>query len=521
MKPLPIGIQTFEKIRAEDYLYVDKTAHLIDLARGGYFFLSRPRRFGKSLLISTLEAMFLGKKERFEGLAIEQSGYSFPKFPVIRLDFSSMADDSPEALERDLRVKLARFARAAKVTLPEDASLAVYVEELILALSVDAPLVILVDEYDKPILDHLNEPDLATANRDLLRGFYGTIKSLDEHIKMLFITGITKFTKVSIFSELNNLVDLSINPDQATVLGWTDEELRGVLKPYVCAMARQADKTEEDIYRVFAEMYNGYRFTHADKKVYNPWSVLNALLHRRIGNFWYESGSPRFLMTELKQRLAQPGDFNPARFHDFRVPADMLPTLDIHHASLETLLFQAGYLTILRTSGDFANLQFHMGFPNREVRLSWLFTVMKSLVPDQDSRREDHLDKLLAALRAEDLDAFFTRLRTAFFANIPYQLHLPYEKYYQTVFHTLFLLLSVRMRVEESTNTGRLDGVLELEDQIFIFEFKYNGTAKTALKQIKDKRYPDKFLAGSKRVILVGVGFADRNVSDWLVDVAG
>ncbi|MDJ0842311.1 MAG: AAA family ATPase [Acidobacteriota bacterium] len=518
MKPLPIGIQTFEKLRTEGYLYVDKTAHLKELVRGGYFFLSRPRRFGKSLLLSTLESLFKGSRDLFKGLDIANTGYDFAEYPVIRLDFSAISSESPETLERDLRVKLSRFAKQAGVQLPEDASLAIYVEELILALSSKAPLVILVDEYDKPILDHLAEPDLAEANRKLLREFYGVIKSQDAHIKMLFITGITRFTKVSIFSELNNLVDLSINPDQATLLGWTEEELHGAFKEYIIALAERSHKQPEDIYRVFGEMYNGYRFTHIDQKVYNPWSVLNALLHGRIGNFWYESGSPRFLMNELKKRLNQPGDFQPGRFYDFSVSADMLPALDIRNADLETLLFQAGYLTILRTSGDLEDLKFHMGFPNREVRMSWLFTVLKSLVPLEDHRRDDHLTKLVNNLRTGDLDAFFERLRSAFFANIPYELHLPYEKYYQTVFHTLFLLLAVRIRSEESTNLGRTDCVFELEDRIYIFEFKYNDTAESALQQIHEKDYTQGYAASGKRVISVGVGFANRNISGWLVE---
>ena len=519
MQPLPIGIQDFEILRNEGYFYVDKTAHLIELTRGGYFFFSRPRRFGKSLLISTLDAMFRGKKHLFEGLALAESDYAFEEHPVIRLDFSTLAHQTDEILEQELLGELDRVSNEYGVPLSGQA-LIPRLRELLRSLSQKNRVVILVDEYDKPILDHLNDPKLAAKNRDKLRDFFGVLKGLSQHIKMLFLTGITKFAKVSIFSELNNLLELSLDDRHATLLGWTKQEVHGTFRDYVAVLAARLNMDIDQAQTLLERMYNGYCFTGAeDKKVYNPWSVLNALHLCRISNFWYASGSPMFLVEELKKRLENEKSFDANKLHDYRVRADMLPALDIRNADLETLLFQTGYLTIKRTSGTPLNAYFHLGFPNREVELSWLFTVLKLLAPATVQNREDHLDQLVTALETEDLENFFEILRTVFFANIPYELHLPQEKYYQTIFHTLFLLLAVRVNAEVCTNRGRIDGVLETDRYIYIFEFKVNLDAQTALQQIRDKSYAQKFQHTGKRIVGVGVSFANRNIASWVQEV--
>ncbi|MDJ0837394.1 MAG: AAA family ATPase [Acidobacteriota bacterium] len=382
MKPLPIGIQDFEVLRNDDYLYIDKTAHLIDLARGGYFFFPRPRRFGKSLLVSTLEAMFRGKKGLFTGLTLASSGYDFPEHPVIRLDFSTLAHGNPELLEKELSGELKRIAGEYGVTLRETALIS-GLRETIRELSKQNRVVVLVDEYDKPMLDHLEDPDLAEANRNKLREFYGVLKGLGKHIKMVFITGIIRFTKVSIFSELNNLLEMGSDPRHATLLGWTEAEIRDLFADYVTALADRLRIDVPSTLGILEKMYNGYCFTGDVKAgVYNPWPVLNAFHLGRIGNFWYESGSPAFLISELKKRQAAGDAFDSSRLSDFRVRADMLPAVDIRNADLETLLFQAGYLTIKKTTGPPMDTYYHLGFPNREVELSWLLDLANRNISD-------------------------------------------------------------------------------------------------------------------------------------------
>ena len=315
---------------------------------------------------------------------------------------------------------------------------------------------------------------------------------------------------------MNNLLDLSIDPSQAALVGWTEEELDRTFGEHLDSLASRIACSRESLMAVMHDMYNGYRFTDEDIRVYNPWSVLNALHHRRIGNFWYDSGSPGFLMTLLRERMSKTDSVDLRQLYDYRIRADIFPTLDIRSANLEALMFQTGYLTVVETSGAAHDLFFHLGFPNREVELSWLHTILKTLVPDDVALREDNLDRLVGALREDDLDRFFEIMRQAFFANIPYELHLQHEKYYQTIFHTLFLLLRIRIRSEESTNIGRIDTVLETESHIYLFEFKMNEGAEAALTQIRDKGYAEKYLATGKAVVLVGVAFSERNIADWI-----
>ena len=518
MKDLPIGIQTFRKIRTQDYLYIDKTGYFDSFIKGGYYFFSRPRRFGKSLLISTLDALFQGQKELFEGLAVAKSGYEFPVHPVIRLDFSSIPNQSPGILEEEISLRLERIARTHGLTLTGSV-LAARFRNLIWDMSERGPVVILIDEYDKPILDHLDKPDIADENRKKLREFYGVIKAMDEHLHLVFITGITRFTKVSIFSELNNLLDISHSVQYATLLGWTPGEMERDMKEHIATLAQSLGHSLEEMQAILAKMYNGYRFSRAEDRVYNPWSVINAFRQQSIENFWYASGSSQFLMHELNRRLKESVVFRIRDLYNFRIQADMLPTLDIRNAQLETLLFQAGYLTIKDTSGTTLDPYFHIGFPNREVEKSLLFALIGSLVPKTEGKADDHLNQLVRALHKEDLDGFFTLLRDAFFANIPYELHLPFEKYYQTVFHTLFLLLEIRIRSEESTNVGRIDGVLETDNHIYIIEFKLNDSAENALQQTRDKGYAQKYRASGKKIICVGVNFAGRNIDSWVHEV--
>jgi len=522
MKPLPIGIQTFADIRNNGFVYVDKTAHLVRLASPGkgYYFLSRPRRFGKSVLISTLESFFQGKRHLFEGLAVAGSDYAFPTHPVLRLDFSAIPHANAEALEQAISNKLVSLSRENGLPVDSGEPVETLFERLLLKLGEHHQVVILVDEYDKPIIEHVTNPEMAEANRKVLRRFYSVMKSLDRVIRFVFITGITKFARVSIFSDLNNLEDLSLDDETAAIVGWTEEELDTYFSEHIAAFASTTGFKAKEIRKELRVMYNGYRFSESDETVYNPWSILNALKKKKLRNFWYTSGSPNFLMEILHKRLAEPSFFKIKDLYDYKVRADMPLSFNLDRLDLVTLFFQTGYLTIKYTSGQLTNTFLHLGFPNREVEQSLLITTLESFSPAVGDRSDNQLDKLVKALEATDLERFFEILGTSFFANIPYKLHIPQERYYQTLFHTIFLLLNIRIRAEETTNIGHMDHVIELPEKIFIFEFKYEDSAEVAIQQIRDKQYDQKFAESGKTIYRVGVGFSNKNISGWLAETA-
>ncbi len=514
---LPIGIQTFRDIRTNDFVYIDKTASIHELVRPGkgYFFLSRPRRFGKSLLISTLDALFSGDATLFEGLAIHEAGYSFPKHPVLSFDFSKVPHRNEQELESGLLAILDRMAQAHNIDLAPDTPLSIRLQDLLNELGKQNQVVVLVDEYDKPIIEHVSDPDTAEKCRDVLRSFFGVLKASDDAVRLVMITGITRFARVSIFSEMNNLQDISQDRQFAALLGWTEEEIQMALADHMAAFATDLGITEKEMIGHLRDMYNGYRFTAGDVTVYNPWSILNALQTKELRNFWFDSGSSKFLMKILKERLTGPTPFSVAELYDYKVRSSMLPTFDVRNLNLETILFQAGYLTIKKTSGPFTALFYHLGFPNREVEQSLLHAALTYLSAADQTRADDSLDRLVTALAREDLETFFETLRDSFFANIPYDIQLAHEKYYQTVFHTIFILLNLRISAEERTNLGRIDHVIEMDDLIYIFEFKMSGAPEEALQQIEDKQYAQKFKGTGKKVYGIGVVFADRNIEAW------
>ena len=514
MQPLPIGIQTFADIRAGHFVYVDKTALIHELVRHKRFcFFARPRRFGKTLLVSTLEAIFTGRRELFDGLAIVGTDYPFDVYPVLRFDFSIIAHTSPEVLEKSILARLSRLATSLGLATSDEPEIETRFADLISAAAADRQVVILIDEYDKPIIEHLETPDVADENRKILRRFYSVIKALDAQIRFVFVTGITKFTKVSLFSELNNLQDLSLSMRFATLAGLTEDEIQVSLSAHLADFAEVAQKDVGDAMKDLEEMYNGYRFSTADATVYNPWSLFNALDEKRLEPYWYESGSPSFLIRLLRKTLQSPIPFDLEDLRDFQTSVRNPLAFDLHDLDLVTLLFQTGYLTIRAVSGAEDRLRYHLGFPNREVALAFLTSIAESLAKVRQPR--DHIEALLDKLAEVDLEGFCMILRTRFFAHVPYELHIPQERYYQTLFHTIFLLLGLETRVEEHTNLGRMDQVVVLEDKVFIFEFKLGGTPAEALAQIKSKGYAEKFLGLGKAVTLVGISFEDRNIAGY------
>ncbi len=520
MQLLPIGIQTFEDIRTGNFVYVDKTAHLLSLVQPakGYYFLSRPRRFGKSVLISTLQALFQGKKDLFQDLAIARSNYNFQEYAVLRFDFSIISHSNGSALESGILHALHHLASGFGLELNQNLPIETAFADLIRTLGKKQRVVILIDEYDKPIIEHVDCPEVVSSIRAVLRRFYSVLKSLDSVIRFVLVTGVAQFGRVSIFSDLNNLNDLTLSEEAATLVGWTDKEIDLFLEPHIKEFARKLKVAPQIVRTELRKMYNGYRFSESEETVYNPWSVLNALQKKAFRNFWYTTGSPDFLIKILRNRLAEPGSFEMKALYDYKISADMPPAFDMERLNLITLLFQTGYLTIKRVSGSLRDTSFHLGFPNHEVEQSLLFTTLESLSPIEAGQSGSWLDKLEHALENTDFDTFFSILTHHFFANIPYELHIPRERYYQTIFHTIFLLLNVRIRAEEKTNKGAIDHVIELADKVFIFEFKFQGSAKAALQQIRDKQYQQKYLNGGKTVYGIGVDFREKNIGEWLVE---
>ena len=401
---LPIGIQTFRDIRTNDFVYVDKTALIYELVRPGkgYYFFSRPRRFGKSLLVSTLGSLFAGDAELFDGLDIAKTGYEFPAYPVLTFDFSMIPHRNEAELEQGLLYILDRMAQDHGVTLPVGTPPGPRFRSLLRELGKRGQVVVLVDGYDKPIVAHIGNPDMADKCWDVLRGFLGVLKSSDHLIRFVFITGITKLANISTCSEMNNLDDISQDRRYADLLGWTEQEVAASLCDHVDAFAEELAITREELTDHLRAMYNGYRFSSKDVTVFNPWSILNALEKRELHNYWFDSDSSTFLMEMLQERLANEPAFSMANLYDYKMSASMLPSINIRNLTLETVFFQVGYLTIKKTSGSFTDIYYHLGFPNREVEQSLLHAVHNFLSGQDSARATDDLDRLVALAQDGD-----------------------------------------------------------------------------------------------------------------------
>ncbi|MEK7299439.1 MAG: ATP-binding protein [Candidatus Margulisiibacteriota bacterium] len=521
MRNLPIGIQTFEGIVKGEYVYVDKTRYLYELVKAGIrpdagspkFFLSRPRRFGKSLTISTLEALFLGKRSLFEGLWITQNtDYAFEQFPVIRIDMSKVGGAVGDELNRQLCEQIRVVGEIHAIAVEPDPNAGIYFERLIRTLAThrSGRVVILVDEYDKPIIDHITRSEHAAINRDILRQFYSVIKAMDAHMRFVLLTGVSKFSKVSVFSGLNNLEDLTMQTAYAGMLGYTQEELEFNFKAHSDALAEAEQLTLPETLEKIKHWYNGYRFSKADTKVYNPFSTLLLLKQQDFKAHWFETGTPTFLVELLKQT-----GFDMAHVSELEVDESAFSTYDIENLDPMALLFQTGYLTIRDYDRETGRYRLH--YPNREVAAAFSDALLSGFSENTPSVSQSHLARLERSLKAADLETFFDTLKV-FFAKIPYTIQLKNEKYYQTIFYLIFTLIGLRIRAEVTTNKGRIDAVVETEKEIFIFEFKLQGTAEEALQQILDKGYGQKYQGKNKVIRLFGVSFdpQERNIGRWV-----
>ena len=512
-RKLPIGIQTFRKIREDNCYYIDKTAFIRRLVdEGSHYFLSRPRRFGKSLLVDTLKELFEGNESLFEGLAIYDGWDWSVRYPVVRLSFGGGNFKEPNYLHTNLMAQLDAVERRTQVA-SEYATGPERFAHLLEALhdQTGQPVAVLVDEYDKPILDALEEPTVARANRDFLRGLYGVIKDSDAHVKFTLLTGVSKFSKVSLFSGLNNLRDITLAARYSAICGYTDADLDTVFAPELPGLDRDAIRA----------WYNGYNWL-GDEKVYNPFDILLLFDHRRFGAYWFETGTPTFLLDMLVERGVGALALDGMRGGDA-----LLSTFDVDHIATEALLFQTGYLTIQAEEDRGGHRFYRLGYPNREVRQSLNECLLNRLAEDP-SRQVQHSIRLYDLLLLNDF-AGLEELLQAFFAGIPYQWHIKnniadYEGYYASVFYSYFASLGLDLTVEDSSSRGRLDLALVFNNHVYLFEFKVEEAASSGagLAQLRERGYAAKYGGLGWPIYLIGVSFSKttRNVVAFEVEQA-
>jgi hypothetical protein len=503
-KKLPIGIQTFAKIREESCYYVDKTPLIINLInQGSHYFLSRPRRFGKSLLIDTIGELFAGNKALFSGLYAEDKWDWSVQYPVIRISFGGGIIESKADLTNKIQEQLRINQEILHITC-QDQSTSVCFAELVRLTheKTGQRVVILVDEYDKPILDNLLKPEVAKEIRDGLRNFYSVIKDSDAHIKFAMLTGVSKFSKVSFFSGLNNLRDITISSEFSSICGYTDEDINTVFAPELEGLDR------EQIRR----WYNGYNWTGTS--VYNPFDVLLLFQERQFKAHWFETGSPTFLIDLLAQR----GFFTPD-LAQRQTSLELLSAFDVEKISSEALLFQTGYLTISRLEEPLPNYWIYvLGYPNHEVETSLNAALLGAFGLDEQKALHNRLS-LLKQLKSNDFAQMQT-LFTAFFASIPHDWYrnnpiAQYEGYYASVFYSYFAALGLEIILEDTTNQGRIDMTVKFNEQVYLFEFKvveFIPDGK-ALQQLQDRGYAEKYLALGQPIHLIGVEFSKESRS--------
>ena len=509
----PIGIQSFETIRKNGYVYVDKTDHIWRLATTGqYYFLSRPRRFGKSLLVSTMEAYFSGKKELFDGLKIASLEKEWVKYPVLRFDLSGKEYKCVADLAEKLLQHLENMENRYGITPRFDSPESRFIDVIDAAYhKTGLPVVLLIDEYDKPILDNLHNDDTAESLRSLLQGFYGVIKSKNDYIKFAFLTGVTKLGKLSVFSALNNLTDISIDQENGDICGISEDELRAYFSESVAEMAAARSLSVEACFARLAKMYDGYHFHPKAPGVYNPFSLLVALRKKEFGEYWFETGTPTFLV-----RFIQQGNYLMEDITSNGVPAAKLSGSNYEKPDVITLLYQSGYLTI-KDYDERYGLYF-LNYPNQEVESGFLHSLSQYYLPIMEVRGEFSVYRFIKDIESGDVNSLMNRL-TALFASSDYQIKGNLEAAFQNTFVTLFRLMGQQVTTELHTSNGRIDVVMESGSFVYIIELKRDKTPEEALQQIEEMGYDKPFLAKGKKIFKIGANFSTKNrrLESWKV----
>ena len=508
----PIGVQNFEKIRRDGFLYIDKTELIYKLVNEScYYFLSRPRRFGKSLLISTLEAYFQGKKELFKGLAIDTLEKEWTARPVLHIDLNARQYENADSLRQELNKHLELWETAYNSPYGDRALEERFYHVIRLAHEQTGHRVaILVDEYDKPLLQAIGNKPLQEEYRNILKPFYGVLKTMDGHIRFAMLTGVTKFGKVSVFSDLNNLKDISMLPQYASLCGLTESEIHRYMEEGIQNLAATQHLTYDGTCRKLKVLYDGYHFSPGSEGIYNPFSILRAMDSGIFGSYWFETGTPTYLVTLLKQGKCDLSEMASA--------VTDVETLDSIYGDDEPIpvIYQSGYLTIKGYNPRFES--YTLGFPNKEVEEGFMKFLVPYYTPIRKSATNFEIQKFVREIETGNVDAFMTRLQS-FMADTPYELIRDQELHYQNVLFIVSKLLGFYVQAEYRTSQGRIDLLLQTDKYVYIMEFKLEGSAEDALKQIEDRNYAAPFASDSRKVLKVGINFSaqSRNIDKWIV----
>ena len=509
----PIGIQNFEKIRKDGYAYVDKTALMYKMVHeGSYYFLSRPRRFGKSLFLSTLEAYFDGQKELFEGLAVSRLETEWLCHPILHLDLNAAKYDDIEALNVILNVALTEWENRYGKSDAETTFSTRFMGVIRRAFEkTGRRVVILVDEYDKPMLQAIGNDALQTEYRNTLKAFYGALKSCDRYIRFAFLTGVTKFGKVSVFSDLNNLEDLSLLPQYNTICGISEDELHHQFDDEVQLLADANGMTKEECYERLKLDFDGYHFTENSIGMYNPFSLLNTLKNKVFRDYWFETGTPSFLVYQLKKT-----GYPLTAMTEEELSTDTLNSIDIMDENPLPLLYQSGYLTLKSYDSRFD--EYKLGFPNREVEQGFIKYLYPFYTPKVQEKNTFSIARFVKDVERGDAEGFMRRLEN-FFANGDYQVMGNLEIYFQNTLYVFFRLMGFYVDVERHTSDGRMDIVMQTPEYVYILELKMDKTAEEALAQIEAKGYAKPFAGDSRRIFKIGINFstATRRIDDWKI----
>ena len=509
----PIGIQNFEDLRNNNCVYIDKTELIYRLTHSDkIYFLSRPRRFGKSLLVSTLEAYFQGKKHLFEGLAMERLETEWTEYPVLHMDFSGSKYTDADKLREVLNIEISKWEKLYGKE-EDECSFSNRFQGVIQRAyqKTGKQVVVLVDEYDSPLLDTNGEPALQKELRNIVRDFFSPLKKNGQYLRFLLLTGISKFSQLSIFSELNNLQNISMRDDFSALCGITEKELLTELRYDIQRMADANNETYEEACEHLKKQYDGYHFSKNCEDIYNPFSLFNALNAKEYKNFWFSTGTPTFLIE-----LLQEADFNvrdlegiEATDEEFDAPTEQIQ-------SPIPVLYQSGYLTIKGYDPDFQI--YKLAYPNREVRKGFIENLLPTYVHRARENNTFYVVSFIRDLRKGDIESCLERTRS-FFASIPHDLENKTEKHYQTIFYLLFRLMGQYVDAEVKSAIGRADVVVRLADAVYVFEFKYDGTPDEALAQIDSKQYAIPYQADGRRIVKIGVNFdsATRTIGEWKI----
>nr|WP_297651778.1 ATP-binding protein [uncultured Prevotella sp.] len=515
-KLYPIGIQTFERIRKEDRFYVDKTEYVYRMTHTSdtYIFLSRPRRFGKSLLVSTLQSYFEGKKELFKGLAIEKLEKEWEEYPVLRFDMSGAKHQNEAELEQYLSYRLEDQEKLFGIHEHRDGINNRFMDLVEKVYKqTGKKVVILIDEYDAPLLDVVHDDDKLEKLRTIMRNFYSPLKYSESLLRFVFLTGITKFSQLSIFSELNNISNISMEKEYAGICGITKDEMLTQMSDDIDCLAEALSLTRDETIQKLKDNYDGYHFTWPAPDVFNPFSLINCFDKKRLGAFWFASGTPTFLIEMMRKFDVSPIDIGEKELAD---ESDFdAPTEDM--VAMTPLLYQSGYVTI--KGYDEESQLYVLGIPNKEIWVGLFKSLLPNYLGHKTPKGKVAVAQMSVLLRKGDVDGAFELLKT-FLGTVPYCDNTQYEGHYQQLMYVIFALLTdYKIIVEQRTAKGRTDITLETKDYIYVMELKFDKTADEALAQINDNHYADAFAMSGKPVIKVGINFSvkeERNITKWV-----